>query len=174
MARKCVICSDPRVAQIDAALLENTGYREIAKRFEASESAIFRHQARHLPTVLAKAADARASVGELMAGDNLVQKVRDLETAANRIATAAEAAGDLRTALTGLREIARIVELMARLTGRLDGDPSGPGGSNRTAVIFNFPVATQEQLDAVNNAPVIDLPPMAQRLLTRPSDGAQR
>lgn len=44
MARKCVICSDPRVAQIDAALLENTGYREIAKRFEASESAIFRHQ----------------------------------------------------------------------------------------------------------------------------------
>jgi len=161
------------VAQIDAALLENTGYREIAKRFEASESAIFRHQARHLPAILAKAADVRASVGELMAGDNLVQKVRDLETAANRIATAAEAAGDLRTALTGLREIARIVELMARLTGRLDGDSGGPGGSNRT-VVFNFPVATPEQLEAANNAPVIDLPPMARRLLQRPSDGHQR
>src|SRR5665213_461310 len=42
------------------------------------------------------------------------------------------------------------------------------------SVTFNFPVATQEQLDAVNNAPVIDLPPMARRLLTRPSDGKQR
>jgi hypothetical protein len=161
------------VAQIDAALLENTGYREIAKRFEASESAIFRHQARHLPAVLAKAADVRASVGELMAGDNLVQKVRDLETAANRIATAAEAAGDLRTALTGLREIARIVELMARLTGRLDGDP-GAGGSNRLGITINFPVMSAEQLEAVKNAPTIDLPPMARRLLSRPSDGAQR
>ena len=173
MARKCVICGDPRVAEIDAALLENTGYREIAKRFEASESAIFRHQARHLPAVLAKAADVRASVGELMAGDNLVQKVRDLETAANRIATAAEAAGDLRTALTGLREIARIVELMARLTGRLDGD-AGRGPGNGATLIINFPVATAEQLEAVNNAPVIDLPPMARRLLSRPSDGHQR
>ena len=169
MARKCVICGDPRVAEIDAALLENTGYREIAKRFEASESAIFRHQARHLPAVLAKAADVRASVSELMAGDNLVQKVRDLEVSANRIATAAEDAGDLRTALIGLREIARIVELMGKLTGQLGGDQATTGP--RVGVIFNFPVATQEQLDAVNNAPVIDLPPMARRLLTRPSDG---
>lgn len=174
MARKCVICSDPRVAQIDAALLENTGYREIAKRFEASESAIFRHQARHLPAVLAKAADVRASVGELMAGDNLVQKVRELETAANRIAKAAEAAGDLRTALAGLREIARTIELVARLTGRLDGEPSGSGGGTRTAITINFPVMSPEQLEAVNNAPVIDLPPMARRLLSRPSDGQQR
>lgn len=173
MARKCVICSDPRVAQIDAALLENTGYREIAKRFEASESAIFRHQARHLPAVLAKAADVRATVGELMAGDNLLQKVRDLETRANRIAAAAEAAGDLRTALTGLREIARIVELMARLTGRLDGDPTGPGGATRSITI-NFPVMSAEQMEAVKNAPTIDLPPMARRLLSRPSDGHQR
>lgn len=114
----------------------------------------------------------RATVGELMAGDNLLQKVRELETTANRIAAAAEAAGDLRTALTGLREIARIVELMARLTGRLDGDP-GPGGATRSITI-NFPVMSPADLEALNNAPVIDLPPMARRLLSRPSDGQQR
>lgn len=173
MARPCTICSNPKSSEINEALVRGESHRAVAKRFNASAPSMFRHQD-HLSTVLAKAADVRASMGELMAGDNLVRKVRDLETAASRIATAAEAAGDLRTALTGLREIARIVELMARLTGRLDGDASGPGGANRTAITINFPVMSPADLEAVNNAPTIDLPPMARRLLNRPSDGQQR
>ncbi len=168
MARKCVICGDPRVAEIDAALLENVGYRELAERFGTSKSALFRHRAAHLSATLLKAKDA----ADIVSGDSLMARVEELQVMAQRLGKKAEDAGDYRGALAAVRELLRVVELLGKLTGQLGGDqaPTGP----RLGVIFNFPVATQEQLDAVNNAPVIDLPPMARRLLTRPSDGHQR
>jgi hypothetical protein len=171
MARACTICNNPKASEINEALVRGESHRAVAKRFNASAPSMFRHQD-HLSAVLAKAADVRASVGELMAGDNLVQKVQELETTARRITAAAEAAGDPRTALVGLRELARMIELTAKITGRLDGD-SGQGGATRSITI-NFPVMSPEQMEAVNNAPTIDLPPMARRLLQRPSDGHQR
>jgi hypothetical protein len=172
MARACTICTNPKASEINEALVRGESHRAVAKQFHVSAPSMFRHQ-NHLSAVLAKAADVRASVGELLAGESLIQKVRELEATARRITAAAEAAGDPRTALVGLRELARMIELTARLSGQLDGDQGGPGGAPRSITI-NFPVMAPEQLEAVNNAPVIDLPPMARRLLTRPSDGHQR
>ncbi|MDP9113142.1 MAG: hypothetical protein M3O20_05615 [Acidobacteriota bacterium] len=112
------------------------------------------------------------AAADIAAGDTLMEQVEELKSMARRLGKKAEDAGDYRGALAAVRELVRVVELVGKLTGQLGGDqaPTGP----RVGVIFNFPVATQEQLDAVNNAPVIDLPPMARRLLTRPSDGHQR
>jgi hypothetical protein len=169
MARTCTVCKHPKVSEINEALLGNESYRSIAKRFGASQSAMYRHQREHLPKALVKAKDA----AEVLSADNLLARVGELEADARRIAAAAETSGDLKIALGGIREMVRIVELMAKLTGRLDGNkPPGPGTLNdQRRVIFNFPVASPELLAEVANAPYADLPAARPRLLIRPSDG---
>jgi hypothetical protein len=169
MARTCTVCSHPRVSEINQALLGNEAYRIIAKRFGASASAMYRHQQEHLPRALVRAKD----VAEVLSADNLLARVGELEGDARRIAAAAEASGDLRVALAGIRELVRITELLARLTGQLDGGKSGEVNDNRKMTIFNFPVATPEMIAEVANARTIDLPAARPRLLTRPSDGKQ-
>ncbi len=166
--RMCIVCSNPRVAEVDAALIGTEPYRSVALRFNVPPGSVFRHQKKHLSATLLKAKAA----ADIAAGDTLMEQVEELKSMARRLGKKAEDAGDYRGALAAVRELVRVVELVGKLTGQLGGDqaPTGP----RVGVIFNFPVATQEQLDAVNNAPVIDLPPMARRLLTRPSDGHQR
>lgn len=167
MSRTCTVCNNPRVSEINEALLGNEAYRSIAKRFGASASAMYRHQQEHLPQALVTAKDA----AEVLSAHNLLARVGELEGDARRIAAAAEANGDLKVALGGIREMVRIVELMAKLTGRLDGKPAGPGGVDNRKVIFHFPVASPELLAEVANAPFADLPAARPRLLTRPSDG---
>ncbi len=58
--------------------------------------------------------------------------------------------------------------------GQYEDKPQGPQVTDNRKVIFNFPVATPELLAEVANARTIDLPAARPRLLTRPSDGAQR
>ncbi len=146
MSRTCTVCSHPKVSEINEALLGSEAYRIIANRFGASASAMYRHQQEHLPQALVKARDAQ----EVLSADNLLARVGELESDARRIAAAAEASGDLRVALAGIRELVRITELLAKLTGQLDGKPA---------------------LAEVANAPFADLPAVRPRLLTRPSDG---
>src|ERR1700674_3474802 len=68
MSRVCTVCSHPKVSEINEALLGSEAYRSIAKRFGASQSAMYRHQQEHLPQVLVKAKDA----AELLSADNLL------------------------------------------------------------------------------------------------------
>ena len=56
--------------------------------------------------------------------DDLLAKVERLEQEARRIGKKAEAAGDHRTALQGIRELVRIVELLAKLRGELQTVPT--------------------------------------------------
>ena len=48
MPRPCTICSHPKRDEINRALLERLPYRTVAKHFEASPAAVFRHR-QHLP-----------------------------------------------------------------------------------------------------------------------------
>jgi hypothetical protein len=56
--------------------------------------------------------------------DSLVEKVRQLELEARRLGKKAEDAGDFRGAMAAVRELVRIVELLAKLQGELR-EPSG-------------------------------------------------
>lgn len=58
-----------------------------------------------------------------MDADNLLGQVADLQGQAQGIKDKAEAAGDLKTALQGIRELVRIVALLAKLRGELDERP---------------------------------------------------
>ena len=117
MPRTCAICTHPKRAEINEALVGAEPSRRVASRFGVGKSAIYRHQQEHLPAALSLATKAK----EAVEGDALLDKVGRLEAEAQRIGKLAEDAGDLRTAMAGVRELRGIVELLAKLIGRFDG-----------------------------------------------------
>lgn len=119
MPRRCTICDHSQSEAIDAAVIAGASYRTIAKRFQVSPSALGRHVRRHLIKTLAAARNAE----EVANGNDLLSQVQDLSRQAQNIKDKAEAMGDLKTALAGIRELVRIVELLARLRGELDERP---------------------------------------------------
>src|SRR5215471_4729358 len=115
MPRKCSLCIHDRREQIEQALLCGDSYRIVAQRFAISRDAVGRHR-RHLPAALAHARE----LTEVVHGDSLVAQLHELTSEAQRLKAAAEKAGDYRGALAAVRELCRIVELIAKLSGELD------------------------------------------------------
>ena len=113
--RKCSICMDERRQDIEQAMLSGGSYRVVAQRFAVSRDAVVRHR-RHLPAVLARAQE----LDGVAHGDSLLAQLRELTSEAQRLKGIAERAGDYRAALAAVRELCRIVELMAKLSGELD------------------------------------------------------
>jgi len=102
--------------KIDQALVDGESYRVISQRFAVSHHAVGRHARQHLPATLAAAEEAH----EVTRADDLLSQIDDLRRLARVILASAMGAGELRTALAGIRELVRIVELMAKLRGELD------------------------------------------------------
>jgi hypothetical protein len=96
-------------------MLCGVSYRTVAQRYAVSRDAVVRHQ-RHLPAVLTRAQELK----EVGHGDNLLAQLRELISEAQLLKVIAEKAGDYRAALAAIRELCRIVELMAKMTGQLD------------------------------------------------------
>jgi hypothetical protein len=119
VSRTCTVCRHPDRPAIDQALVNGKGVRETSALFRVSEDALSRHKEGHVPSALARAADAE----EIARADSLLDQLVTLQADARRIGQKAESAGDLRTALAGIRELVRIMELAARLVGELDDRP---------------------------------------------------
>jgi len=115
MPRSCTICHHRDRKAIDHALLAGEPYRQLAARTGTSTGALLRHKADHLSATLRKAGEAE----EATRGSDLLAKIGDLEADARRIAAKAEKSNDLRTAIAAIRELTRIVELLAKLRGEL-------------------------------------------------------
>src|SRR5215211_6289915 len=92
MPRRCTVCDHSERHSIDEALVSGAPYRSVAKRFELSESVVYRHKTEHLPAHLLKAKEAEEAA---RAADLLVQ-VRNLQGHALGILERAEKAGELR------------------------------------------------------------------------------
>src|ERR687898_685785 len=119
MPRRCTVCDHPQRHSIDEALVTGAPYRSVAKRFELSESAVYRHKADHLPLHLLKARE----VEEVAQADDLLEQVRHLQGHALDILERAEEAGDLRTALAAISQARGNLELLGKLAGELDERP---------------------------------------------------
>jgi hypothetical protein len=120
MPRVCSVCTSGARERIDADLVAGEeSLKKIAALYCVSTHALGRHKARHLPGALVKAQEAQ----EVTRGDDLLDKVAQLEADAHRIKQKAEESQDYRTALQGIRELVRIVELLARLRGELQEAP---------------------------------------------------
>jgi len=116
MPRTCSICSHEDRAGIDSALLTKNPLRGIARRFAVSEDALFRHKKDHISTLLLKAQE----VEEIAQADTLLDQVKAIQTRTLSILDRADGAGDLKTALSAIRETRANLELLAKLTGDLD------------------------------------------------------
>jgi hypothetical protein len=119
MPRVCTICTHAEREAINAALVDSIAYRTIADRYGLSHQALMRHKAEHLPSVMVKSEEAR----EVALADDLLGQVKALRNKAIGILTKAEAAGDLRTALMGIREARACVELLLEVEGELNRAP---------------------------------------------------
>jgi hypothetical protein len=119
MPRRCTVCDHPERHSIDEALVAGAPYRSVAKQFELSESAVYRHKTEHLPAHLLKARE----VEEAARADDLLEQVRDLQGHALDILERAEKAGDLRTALAAISQARGNLELLGKLAGELDERP---------------------------------------------------
>jgi hypothetical protein len=119
MPRRCTVCDHPKRHSIDQALVTGAPYRSVAKRFERSESAVYRHKTEHLPARLLKARE----VEEVAHADDLLEQVRNLQIHALNILERAEKTGDLRAALAAISQARGNLELLGKLAGELDERP---------------------------------------------------
>lgn len=114
MPRRCTVCEHAQVEEINAALVEAQNIAKIAKQYNVNYHALYRHRD-HIPAALVKAQDAQ----EVAKADSLLEQVTELRDKALSILAKAEQAGDLRTALQGIKEARGCLELLARLQGQL-------------------------------------------------------
>ena len=114
MPRKCTICEHPQVDEINRLLLKTQNIAKIAEQYNVNYHALYRHKS-HIPTTMVKAQEAQ----EVAKADTLLDQVVELRDRALSILTKAEQAGDLKTALQGIREARGCLELLARLQGEL-------------------------------------------------------
>jgi len=119
MPRRCTVCDHPERHGIDETLVTGAPYRSVAKRFELSESAVYRHKTEHLPAHLLKAKE----VEEMAQADDLLEQVRNLQSRTLDILEHAENVGDLRTALAAISQARGNLELLGKLAGELDERP---------------------------------------------------
>src|ERR687896_881628 len=119
MPRRCTVCDHPEKHGIDEVLVTGAPYRSVAKRYELSESAVYRHKTEHVPAHLLKARE----VEDVAQADDLLEQVRHLQAHALDILERAEEAGDLRTALAAISQARGNLELLGKLAGELDERP---------------------------------------------------
>jgi exopolyphosphatase/pppGpp-phosphohydrolase len=115
MPRKCSICVHEKRGGIEQSLVSGDSYRDVALRFKVSRDAVARHR-KHLVSIVAKSSDS----GQITQSENLLAQLEGLKNEAQRLKQKAERAGDYRAALAAVRELCRIVELVAKLCGQMD------------------------------------------------------
>ena len=119
MPRTCTACSHPRRDDIDRGLLEGAPLRNIAKRFSLSAAGLVRHN-KHLSATLA---NSHKKV-EILRADGLMEHLSHLTADASRLKQKAEKVKDYRTALLGVREESRLLELGMRLSAEMESRAS--------------------------------------------------
>src|SRR5215510_6068951 len=116
MPRICTICTHSDRNKIDQQLVEGIAFPAIAALFRVSADALGRHKANHLPAQLAEARGAEIA----SQADDLLSKIANLEVDAQSIYEQAKRKGDLKMALAAVRELTRVIELLAKIKGELD------------------------------------------------------
>lgn len=119
MPRTCTICKHKQRDAIDTALVAGETYRYVSKQWSISVGALERHKAEHIPALIIRAHDAHA----IATADELLDQLGELAEDARRIKGECERLKDFRTALAGIRELVRILELLAELRGKLNRTP---------------------------------------------------
>ncbi|NJL27146.1 MAG: hypothetical protein HC897_04285 [Thermoanaerobaculia bacterium] len=147
MPRPCTICHHPEREEIEKALLENeAGHRLVAKRFDISPQALFRHRQKHLPALIARALAAMPppprppepedpadfeyatkiahhkqalEAGKDRHAIDAMQQLKAINAACLEVLRKAREAENHSILLRAVDRIARQIELQARLLGEI-------------------------------------------------------
>ena len=117
MARTCSVCQHDSRDAIDSSLIRGEPLRSIASRHRLSATALHRHKEAHLPQALARAQEAE----EIVRGESLLEEVGALLARTDTIYAESLANGDMRLALSAIREKRGCLKLLGKVTGELDG-----------------------------------------------------
>ena len=110
-SKRCTICKHADVDKIDRALVGGGIVTRLSALFRVSPDALDRHKGRHLPEKLTQAQEAQ----EQGKADSLMTELRELHQKTLALMEKCEEAGDLRAALTGVREARGNLDLLGRL-----------------------------------------------------------
>jgi len=154
MGNRCSICMNPKRPEIDEAIIRGDTLRTVSLQYGMSTASVQRHKNAHLPKELVIAKDAK----DVAAAGNLLSELTDLKDRTERILAKCEQAGDLRTALLGIKELRNCVELLLKVSGELQPAQTvnisiHPEWVKLQAVIFQtleeFPVAKSALIQAI-------------------------
>jgi hypothetical protein len=130
MPQVCKVCVHPNREQIDLALRARQPHAVIGRRFALSNDSVDRHvKAQHamrgsVDAMKSEAETARRSgeAEKILApdGEGILGKLEQLIGIARGVMDRAVQINQLSAAMAGVRELARIFELIAKLTGQLD------------------------------------------------------
>lgn len=115
MTRTCTVCSHKDVDEINKLLISGESYRSIAKQFEASESAVYRHKESHIPNKLLKADDIK----ETVTADNLFKSLQDEAVVVRELRDQARSEGNVELALKAVDRALKCIEIYAKVQGRI-------------------------------------------------------
>ena len=121
MARTCTICTHHRRDSMDKQLLRGEQLKSVARHFSVSEDALGRHK-RHMQIVIAKAA-ALVDQKDVAYGSALLAEIGRIRADAERLQLESERRHDVRGALRAIHERLAVVELEAKLSGKIDSVP---------------------------------------------------
>src|SRR5579862_2089899 len=117
--RPCTICTHPERSEIERAILSGAVIRQIAARSGMSAQSVLRHRDGHMSrSIKAAAAQEHQEVAETHDA-SLLDQARDLHKKALVLMTEARRAGDLRTALLGVGQAAKLLELQGKFLGQI-------------------------------------------------------
>ncbi len=115
----CKVCRSKNRENIDIALIEGISLRTLQQRTQLSKTALQRHKASHLPQALAQSKRAL----ELANSDNAFDRLNALYADAQEIKNSCMEARHFRTALMGVREQARLAEMLAQMQSKAKRKP---------------------------------------------------
>jgi hypothetical protein len=117
---KCAACDHPQLASIDADLVAEVPYRQLAKRYGISATSLLRHKKAHLGrevVALSVVSPLRDTPGTALS------RVEDLYDGLRGIWEVARKDKQTGAMLAVSRELRAAIELLAKLTGELNERP---------------------------------------------------
>jgi len=120
MPRACAICDHPQRDAIDREIIEGFSIRNIAKRYGVSKDSVYRHSKNHLPETLKQS----HAVKESARADELLERVERLISEAEELLSFGKGEKQSKAWASGISELRKCLELLARVTGELDERPT--------------------------------------------------
>ncbi len=123
MGRKSKIESHPNSKKIITRLASGEEYSKIIEEYpDLRWQDLDYYKQKKLPEIISKSNDLKAEVESLKGTDTLAE-VRELKTKALSILEQAQEAGDLKTALMGIREARGCLETCLKAEGQIKDGP---------------------------------------------------